>query len=97
MSREDRKDMKRGPYIRESTYEELRDLTDVTGENVRDTLDEIILMTAAFNSDQRSYEKLEKLSENTERDKGDIIAEMIRVSVNSSGEIINNPMKARMD
>jgi len=97
MVRDDRSNMKRGPYIKEDTYNELKSLSDITNNNIRDTLDELILIFAAFDDNEEAYGKLNQLADNTDSDKGQLIVNMIDVSVNNDGSIIINPLKAKMD
>lgn len=97
MPRDDRQNMKRGPYMYNDTYGILKDMTDVTNKNVRDTLDEMVRVYAAFLQHEDAYSKLSKLSDNEDRDKGDIIVELVDVSTSQSGEIIISPVKAKME
>ena len=97
MPRDDRENMKRGPYMRQDTYDVLKQMSDVTDENVRDTLDEIVMMFEVFAENEDIYDKLERVCENKDKTKAEFIAEMIDVSVNRNGNIIINPVNAKMD
>jgi len=96
MSRDDRDNMKRGPYMRQDTYETLKDMSDVADENVRDTLDEIVMAFEVFANDEDVYDKLEKVCDNKDKTKAEFIADIIDVSVNRDGNIIISPVNAKM-
>lgn len=96
MSRDDRDNMKRGPYMRQHTYETLKDMSDVADENVRDTLDEIVMAFEVFANDEDVYGKLEKVCDNKDKTKAEFIADIIDVSVNRDGNIIISPVNAKM-
>lgn len=97
MTREDREDKVRGPYMAEHKYEELKDLTDTTDKNVRDTLEHIITVFSALDGEEQAYKKIEKLSENEDEEIEDVLVKLIDVCINDSGGIIVNPVKAKMD
>lgn len=82
--------------MRQETYDTLKDMSDVTDENVRDTLDEIVMAFEVFASDEDVYDKLEKVCDNKDKTKAEFIADIIDVSVNRDGNIIISPVNAKM-
>lgn len=96
MTRDDRENLKRGPYMEKETYDTLKQMSDVTDENVRDTLDEIVMAFEAFAANEDLYNKLENACDNRDKTKAEFIADIIDVSVNRDGNIIISPVSAKM-